>query len=117
MPFLRYPSCTQLRKIIVTVLFAFLSTVAYPGTTQGDEPVKNSDPGRSIAEVLKDHTDCLLSLPGVVGAGIGECDGKPCIKVLVDRNTEELARTIPKMLGGFPVVTMETGKIRPLDHK
>jgi hypothetical protein len=117
MPFFRDPSRTQLRTIIVTVSVAILAIAAYPGTTQGDEPVKNSDPGRSIAEVLKDHTDCLLSLPGVVGAGIGECDGKPCIKVLVERNTEELARRIPKILGGFPVVTMETGKIRPLDHK
>jgi hypothetical protein len=117
MPFLRNPSCTQLRKIIVTVLATCLAIAIYPGTTQGDEPVKNSDPERSIAEVLKDRTDWLLSLPGVVGTGVGECDGKPCIKILVERNTEELARTIPKTLGGFPVVTVETGKIRPLDQK
>lgn len=117
MPFLRNPSCTQLRKIIVTVLATCLAIAIYSGTTQGDEPVKNSRPGKSIAEVLKDQTDWLLSLPGVVGTGIGECDGKPCIKVLVERNTEELARTIPKTLGGFPVVTIETGKIHPLDHE
>ena len=117
MPFLRYPPRTLLRKIVATLSAACLSIAIYPGTTQGDEPVKNPDPERSIAEVLKDHTDCLLSLPGVVGTGIGECDGKPCIKVLVDKNTEELARRIPKTLGGFPVVTIETGKIRPLDHE
>jgi len=117
MPFLRNPSCTQLWKIIVTVSATCIAIATYPGTIQGEEPVRNSDPGRSIAEVLTDHTDCLLSLPGVVGMGIGECDGKPCIKVLVDRNTEELARTIPKILEGFPVVTIETGKIHPLDHE
>lgn len=117
MPFLRYPPRTLLRTIIATVSAACLATAVYPGTTRGDEPVKNSRPGESIAEVLKDRTDWLLSLPGVVGTGIGECNGKPCIKVLVDRNTEELARTIPKTLGEFPVVTVETGRIRPLDHE
>jgi len=117
MPFLRYPPHTRLRTIVATVSAACLSIAAYPGTTQGAEPVKTPCPERSIAEVLKDRTDWLLSLPGVVGTGIGECDGKPCIKVLVDRNTEELARTIPKTLGGFPVVTVETGIIRPLDHE
>ena len=117
MPFLPYPPGTLLRKIAATLSAACLAIAVYPGTIQGDEPVKNSRPGKSIAEVLKDQTDWLLSLPGVVGTGIGEYDGKPCIKVLVERNTEELARTIPKTLGGFPVVTVETGKIRPLDHE
>ncbi len=117
MPFLRYSPRSRPGMIVAIVSAACLAVAAYPGTTQGDEPVKESRPGRSIAEVLKDQADWFLSLPGVVGTGIGECDGKPCIKVLVERNTEELARTIPKTLGGFPVVTVETGKIRPLDHE
>ncbi len=74
-------------------------------------------PRKPIAEVLEDRTGWLLSLPGVVGTAIGECDGKPCIKVLVDRKTEELSRTLPDALEGFPVVTEETGKIRPLERK
>ena len=117
MPFLRYLQRTRIRTIVATVSAACLAIAVYPGTTRGDEPVKNFRTGESIAEVLKHRTDWLLSLPGVVGTGIGECDGKPCIKVLADRNTEELARTIPKTLGGFPVVTVETGRIRPLDHE
>lgn len=116
MPFLRYSPHTLLRWIVAALSAACLAIAVCPGTIQGDDPVKNTDPERSISEVLKDHTDWLLTLPGVVGTGIGECDGRPCIKVLVDRNTEELAGAIPKMLEGFPVVTVETGKIRPLDH-
>jgi hypothetical protein len=116
MPFLRYFPRTRFRTIVATVSAACLAIAVYPETTLGDESVKTPRQERSIAEVLKDRTDWLLSLPGVVGTGIGECDGKPCIKVLVDRKTEELARTIPKTLGGFPVVTVETGKIRPLDY-
>lgn len=117
MPFLRYSPRTLLRRIVAALSAACLAIAVCPGTTQGDDPVKNTDPERSIAEVLKDHADCLYTLPGVVGTGIGECEGRPCIKVLVDKNTEELAGAIPRILEGFPVVTVETGKIRPLDHE
>ncbi len=68
----------------------------------------------AIESVLKQHTDRLLSLPGVVGAGIGECEGEPCIKVLVVEETPELVHKIPRTLGGYPVVIEETGEIRPL---
>lgn len=95
---------------------ACLAVAHRGGTVQGGDAVTSDGPAISIAEVLKDRTDWLLSLPGVVGTGIGERDGKPCIRVLVDRNTEELARTIPKTLGGYRVETVETGKIRPLDR-
>lgn len=79
--------------------------------------MKNHRPERSIAEVLKDKNGCLMSLPGVVGTGIGECDGKPCIKVLVIQRTEGLVKRIPPVLDGFKVVIEETGEIRPLDHE
>lgn len=71
--------------------------------------------GKAIEEVLKQHTDRLMSLPGVVGTAIGECEGKPCIKVLVVKRTPELLKTIPSALEGFPVVIEETGEIRALD--
>lgn len=68
----------------------------------------------SIESVLKQHTDQLLSLPGVVGTAISECEGKPCIKVLVVKETPELMAKIPRTLEGYPVVLEETGEIRPL---
>jgi len=71
--------------------------------------------GKPIDAVLKQHTDRLLSLPGVVGTAISECEGNPCIKVLVVRQTPELARWIPSALEGFPVVIEESGEIRALD--
>jgi hypothetical protein len=37
---------------------------------------------KKIETVLKEHTDSLMAVPGVVGTAIGECAGKPCIKVL-----------------------------------
>ena len=45
---------------------------------------------RSIEAVLREHTDRLMALPGVVGSAQGLCDGEPCIKVLVVTRTSEL---------------------------
>jgi hypothetical protein len=70
----------------------------------------------TVEEALKNNADRLMSIPGVVGAAVGECGGKPCIRVLVDRKTAELMKIIPSMLEGFPVVVEETGPIGPMDR-
>lgn len=57
-------------------------------------------------------TDRLMPLPGVVGTGISECEGAPCIKVFLVRRTEELDGQIPSTFEGFPVVVQVTGEIR-----
>ncbi|MGH7828726.1 MAG: hypothetical protein ACREP8_00985 [Candidatus Binatia bacterium] len=69
---------------------------------------------KTIETVLKEHTDQLISLPGVVGTAIGECERKPCIKVLVVEKSPGLLQQIPSELQGFPVVVEQTGPIRPL---
>ncbi len=69
---------------------------------------------RKIEEVLKDHTDRLMSIPGVVGTGQGLCDDKPCIKVFVIKKTPDLEEKIPRKLEGYQVKIEETGVIRPL---
>jgi len=71
-------------------------------------------PKKTIEQVLKEHTDDLMSLRGVVGTGQGLCSGKPCIKVFVSRKTPKLEQIIPKNLEGYPVVIQETGKFKPL---
>lgn len=70
----------------------------------------------TIDEVLKQNADRLMSIPGVVGAAVGECGGKPCIRILVDRKTAELMQKIPSVLEGYPVVVEETGPIGPMDR-
>ena len=71
----------------------------------------------TIEDALKRHTDSLIAIPGVVGTAIGQCDGRPCIMVLVVKKTAELTQKIPAQLEGFPVVVEETGAIRPLEKK
>jgi hypothetical protein len=71
----------------------------------------------TIENALKRHTDSLMSIPGVVGTAISQCDGRPCIMVLVVKKNAELIQKIPRQLEGFPVVVEETGSIRPLEKK
>ncbi len=67
---------------------------------------------QQIEAVQGSHTDSLMRIPGVVGTGIGLCDGTPCIKVLVVRATPELRKAIPGSLEGYRVMLDETGTVR-----
>ncbi len=69
----------------------------------------------TIEAVLKEHTYEWMSILGVVGTGIGECEGKPCIRILVAKKTPELLKKIPSRLEGFVVDVHETGEIRARD--
>lgn len=72
---------------------------------------------QTIEQALKAHTNELMALPGVVGTAQSVCEGRPCIKVLVIKNTPELERHIRTILGGYPVVIEETGRIRARPEK
>ncbi len=72
-------------------------------------------PAKTIEAVLEEHTDKWMSVPGVVGTAIGEFKGAPCIKILVVKKTEDLAKKIPVKVEGFAVVIQETGKIEALE--
>jgi hypothetical protein len=74
-----------------------------------------SQPEKTIEAVLREHTDRLMALPGVVGTAQGLCDGKPCIRVFVVTKTADLLVQIPDVLEGYTVEVQETGVIRALD--
>ena len=86
-------------------------SVAAPGAQQQLKP-KEPMPSKSIEKVLAANTDSLMAIKGVVGVGIGELGGKPCLKVMVDRMTRKLRKQIPKSLEGYPVVIEETGEFK-----
>jgi hypothetical protein len=52
-----------------------------------------------------------MSVPGVVGTAEGECGGRPCVLVLVERLTPSLRKAIPSELEGVPVEIRESGRI------
>ena len=71
-------------------------------------------PRKAIETVLAEAVDRFMGLPGVVGVAQGECDGSPCVKVLVASRTAELVREIPSVLEGYAVEVEETGPFRAL---
>ena len=73
------------------------------------EPVK-----RPIDTVLADHSRELMAILGVVIVFVGaQQDGTPCITVGVSKRSQEVERSIPRMLEGHPVVIQETGPLGP----
>lgn len=68
-------------------------------------------PPMTLEEAQEALADRVMSLPGVTGIGVGECDGEPCIRVMVARVTQELTAQIPKSYEGFVVAIDETGDI------
>ncbi len=91
---------------------------ACAGPKAGDEPVGQEETplmGQSIEAAQQQLTDSVMSLPGVVGTAIGECDGAPCIKVYVVKQSQELASKIPSPFEDCPVVVEATGEIRARD--
>lgn len=81
----------------------------------GENVEKDKHIGQNpIEEVLKGHSNRLMSIPGVLGTARSLCKGQPCIKVYVIKKTPELEQKIPSNLDGYPVVLQETEKIRAL---
>jgi hypothetical protein len=70
---------------------------------------------RSVEQVFDTHRDSLLSIPGVVGAGIAKSEGKPCLVIMVKDKTQYTEGQIPKELDGYRVIMQETGEIKALD--
>lgn len=100
---------------IVGLLWLLAAALACGQEGAEDIPGEKSMPERTIQEVLKEHTDSLMSLPGVVGTAQGECSGQPCIKVFVVNETPDLLKQIPPDIDGYTVEVQVTGEIRPRD--
>lgn len=106
------------RAAVNMILFS-IGVMVLTGTALGCSEKRVEDQGGreemaapTIEAVLKKHTDEWMSIPGVVGTGIGACEGNPCIRIFVVKKTPELLQKIPSKLEGFVVDVEETGQIR-----
>lgn len=90
-----------------------VSACARPGPSDGEDQEEMS--AKSIEEVLEEHTEEWMAVPGVVGTGIGRCDGEPCIRVFVVERTAEIEQAIPSEVEGYAVDIEETGQVRARD--
>ena len=100
--------------IMIWMIFIAIAMVSCISKTLEDGQGENTMPSKTIEEVLKENTDTLMSIPGIVGVAQGLCDDKPCIKVYVIKMTPELDNKIPKILEGYTVSVQETGEIKAL---
>lgn len=118
---IRYmPSVLRMSSAIYRAMALLIVLLGLPSCTTHLESAKQEESRTAvmtIEQALNHHTEQLMSIPGVVGTAIGECDGRPCIMVLVVKKTPELIKKIPSTLDGFPVIVEETGTIRPLEKR
>ncbi len=67
----------------------------------------------NIETVKQKHEDQLMRLPNVTGVGIGEKEGKPVIKVFVERKVPESElqpqEIVPKSIEGCETDVEEIG--------
>jgi predicted small lipoprotein YifL len=71
---------------------------------------------RPIDEVLRDHDEEILAIPGVTMIYVGaNRHGEPCIKVGVEVANADVEERIPHELEGWPVVVEETGEVGPMN--
>jgi hypothetical protein len=68
----------------------------------------------TIEQVKERNETELMAIEGVVGVGIGECEGEPCVKVLLENDSPDLKRQIPTQLDGYPVDTEVVGSLEAL---
>ena len=101
---------------IIIIIFS-ISVVRFAYKTVEGEESEDKMPEKTIEDVLKEHTDELMSIPGVVGTAEGLCNDQPCIKVFVIKNTPELEQKIPNVLEAFTVEVEETGEFRALPNE
>jgi hypothetical protein len=93
-------------KICALAVFILGVWLVLPGYADANVSFDN------IEAVKRRHEAWLMSLPNVVGVGIGKCDAEPCIKLYVDQKTPELKRRIPKRLEGFKIDSEVSGSFQ-----
>jgi hypothetical protein len=106
------PMSHKIETAFLSLFLVLLLACTHPVSSE-----ENSMAVKPIKEVLKERAKALISIPGVVGAGEGLCEGEPCIKVFVIKKTPEIEKNLPSTLEGYPVRIEETGEIKALPGK
>ena len=110
--FVFWKSCMNGTIIMLWLIGAL--AFAHTGMQESKKGGDGMTPKKTVSEVLRQHTDSLMAILGVVGTGEGAYRGKPCILVFVEKKSTTLMKKIPKTLEGFAVVVRKVGKVKPL---
>lgn len=96
------------RLFALWVCAAALGACTTQRSEEGREPVTFEE----AQAVLERHREEWMSLPGVSGIGLGRCDGEPCIRIYVERDTAAVRDRIPPRIDGVQVRPEVTGPFR-----
>jgi hypothetical protein len=105
----KYISAFLTVAMVIVIIGGMLACVRKKDTSTINET------NRSVEQVFDSHRDSLLSIPGVVGAGIAKLDGKPCIMLMVKEKSQYVEGQIPKEIDGYRVIVHETGELKAMD--
>jgi hypothetical protein len=108
---------SAIKMTLASIGMIVCAVIACSNKVMVDHQGEKGMPAKPIEQVLSEHTDELMSIPGVIGTAQGLRENKPCIMVLVIKKTPELDQKIPDVLEGYPVVVEETGEIRALPEE
>lgn len=68
----------------------------------------------SVERARRQVTRKVMGMKGVVGTAIGLRQGKPCIKVYLEKDDPGLRRRLPRSVGGVAVDVEVTGGMHKL---
>lgn len=63
----------------------------------------------SVEQAQARVTRAVIGLPGVAGTAVGLSDGRPCVKIMIERDDAALRSRLPRSEAGFPVRIEVTG--------
>jgi len=97
-------------SIILLVIISGVFLFTQFSKNNGSDRLTNT---KSIENVLAKHESSIMSVPGVAGIGIGDCNGQQCLKIYLEKETAE-SKKIPAEIEGFKVEKEITGPINAL---
>ena len=105
-------------RLVVLAFYMAITIGGLGGCT--DKKPKQPENGedmssKTIEQVLGEKTSQWLAIDHVVGVAIGMLDEKPCIRVLVASEPEQVRKKIPENVEGYPVVIDVTGTLKARD--
>ncbi|MEW5702190.1 MAG: hypothetical protein AB1792_08180 [Candidatus Zixiibacteriota bacterium] len=81
------------------------------------ERAQTAMPKPTIEEVLAQHADVWLTLPGVVGTAMGAQDDQSCIMIYMAQRNDSTQQKIVSEASGYPVVFEVSGEFKALDSR
>ena len=72
---------------------------------------------KTIEQVQEKHMAEWMAIPGVEGTAIGLFDNKPCVKIFVSEQTDQIRAKVPSIVEDYPVIIEETGTFHALDQQ